>query len=185
MQVDAFSAAVIVCISPTASDRVVQGGGLPPPPPVPVTVMPETPVFPSLAAVIVADPAATAVTRPVELTVAFVPSEVVQVTVRPVSVAPLASRVVAVSCCVAPTASDAEDGVTTTLATGLGMTVREADPETVPTVAMISVVPAANPVTVPVVSTEARVDVAAAQVTLGSGNEPLSWSKPAALAAVC
>ena len=60
------------------------------------------PVLPSLVAVIVAVPTATAVTKPVELTVAFVASDVVQVIVRPVSVAPVASSVVAVNCCVLP-----------------------------------------------------------------------------------
>src|ERR1035437_476688 len=87
------------------------------------TVMVEVPVFVSLVAVIVAVPGATAVTSPLALTVALVASDVAHVTARPESVLPLASSVVAVSCCVAPIASDAVVGVTVRLATGIGVTV--------------------------------------------------------------
>jgi hypothetical protein len=78
------------------------------------------PLFPSLVAVIVAEPGATAVTRPVPLTVATVGALLAHVTVRPVSVAPAASSRVTVSCCVAPVVRLALAGVTATVATGAG-----------------------------------------------------------------
>src|SRR5687767_1296738 len=83
-----------------------------------VTVMAALPLFPSLVAVIVADPSATAVTRPVALTVAAVSSLLVQLTTRPDSGAPFASRGVAVSCTVAPLATVASAGSIVTAATG-------------------------------------------------------------------
>src|SRR6266581_4363871 len=66
----------------------------------PVTVMADVPLCPSLAAVIVADPAATPDTSPLPLTVATDVLLLVQVTTRPDSVLPLASFVVALSCVV-------------------------------------------------------------------------------------
>jgi hypothetical protein len=61
-------------------------------------VIDAVPVFVSLVAVIVADPAPTAVTRPeVELTEAILAFEVDHATTRPVSTLLLASRVVAES----------------------------------------------------------------------------------------
>src|SRR5438093_1020980 len=60
-------------------------------------------LFPSLVAVIVADPAATPVTSPLADTVAIAGLELVQVTARPASTFPAASFGVAVSCVVAPT----------------------------------------------------------------------------------
>ena len=68
-----------------------------------MTVMAADPAIPSLVAVIVAGPGAMAVTRPVPLTVATEAAFVLQVTVRPVSAVPDASRGVAASCAVAPT----------------------------------------------------------------------------------
>src|ERR1051325_10144181 len=65
-----------------------------------VTVIAAVPLLPSLAAVIVAEPAATPVTRPLPFTVATDVLLLVQVTTRPVRVLPLASLVVAVSCVV-------------------------------------------------------------------------------------
>src|SRR5205823_7202626 len=62
-----------------------------------VTVTAALPAFPSLVAVIVAVPAATAVTRPLVLTVATLPLLVVHVTGRPVSALPAESFGVAVS----------------------------------------------------------------------------------------
>src|SRR5512134_1040946 len=55
-------------------------------------------------------------------TVAAPPFEVVQLTVRPVSAAPFASRGVAVSCSVPPTAMLPDAGLTVTEATGIGGT---------------------------------------------------------------
>src|SRR6266576_225348 len=83
-----------------------------------VTVIDDVPVLPSLVAVIVTGPpAAFAVTRPVALTLATVALLDVQVTVRPVSGGPFASRGVAVSWTVPPGFSDADVGVTSTDAT--------------------------------------------------------------------
>src|SRR6266550_1627267 len=84
----------------------------------PVTVMAAVPLCPSLVAVIVAGPAAKAVTRPLLLTVATEVLELVQVTVRPVRMLPLASRSVAVSWSVCPAGTLAVAGLTVTEATG-------------------------------------------------------------------
>jgi len=65
-----------------------------------VTVIAAVPVFPSLVAVIVADPAAPPVTRPLAFTLATAVLLLDQVTTRPVSAVPLASFGVAVSCTV-------------------------------------------------------------------------------------
>jgi len=89
-----------------------------------MTVMELVPVCPSLVAVMVTGPpAATAVTSPLASTVATAASFVDQVTVRPVSTLPSASRVSAVSCCVAPTWMVADGGLTVTELTGGGITV--------------------------------------------------------------
>ena len=68
-----------------------------PPPVATVTVAEAVPVFPSLVAVIVAEPAATPVTTPLEDTVAMPVLELDHVTARPVSTLLFASRIVAVS----------------------------------------------------------------------------------------
>jgi len=62
-----------------------------------VTVIVDVPLFPSLAAVIVADPAAPVVTNPPAFTLATAVLLLDQVTTRPVSALPLASFGVAVS----------------------------------------------------------------------------------------
>src|SRR5919198_3824722 len=67
------------------------------------TVTLTVPLFPSLVAVIVAAPAATAVTRPVAETEAIPGALLAQVTGRPVSVFPAESLAVAASCTVCPT----------------------------------------------------------------------------------
>jgi hypothetical protein len=122
----------------------------------PVTVTVAVPVTPSTVAVIVALPtAATAVTTPVALTVATAVFPELQVTGRPVSVAPLASRAVAVSCCVPPTARLAVAGVTITVATGTTVTVTAAVPVTPSTVAVIVALPTATAVTTPLLLTVA------------------------------
>jgi hypothetical protein len=93
-----FAVAVRTVVAPTGTEAVdgatvtvATGNGA-------VTVMTDVPVFPSLVAVIVAEPAAIPVTSPLVVTVAFVASDVDQVTTRPVSAAPAAESVVAVSC---------------------------------------------------------------------------------------
>jgi hypothetical protein len=109
-------------------------------------------------AVIVADPALTAVTRPVELTEAIPAFELDHVTTRPVSTLLLASRVVAESWTVAPTRMLDEAGETDTVATGTGagaVTVIVAVPVFVSLVAVIVAVPALTAVTRPVELTEA------------------------------
>jgi hypothetical protein len=62
-----------------------------------VTVIVALPLFPSLVAVIVADPSATLVTRPVLDTLATAAAEVDQLTLLPATALPLASFGVAVS----------------------------------------------------------------------------------------
>src|SRR2546422_6415545 len=90
------------------------------PPVAAVTVILEAPLLPSLVAVIVAEPATFAVTRPLALTVATVVLSLDHVIVRPASGVPLASRGVAVSCTVWPTSTLGEAGLTVTEATGAG-----------------------------------------------------------------
>jgi len=62
-----------------------------------VTVMADVPLCPSLVAVIVAEPAATPVTKPLAETVATAALLVAQVTVRPLRAVPFASFGVAVN----------------------------------------------------------------------------------------
>jgi hypothetical protein len=95
---------------------------VPPPDETGVTVTDEVPVLVSLVAVIVAKPAVMPVTSPLLFTVALA-ELLLQVTVRPVSVLPPASLVVAVSCTVCPTCTLGVVGVTVTDATGTGVTV--------------------------------------------------------------
>ena len=82
------------------------------------TVRLATPLIPSLVAVIVTVPAATAVARPLALTVATAVLLLLHVTVRPGRAFPAASFGVAVNGCVAPTLTVAVAGVTCTEATG-------------------------------------------------------------------
>jgi len=67
-----------------------------------VTVTLDVPLFPSLVAVIVAEPVTTPVTSPLPFTVATAVLLLDQVTTRPVSAAPFASFGIAVSCTVWP-----------------------------------------------------------------------------------
>src|SRR5207247_3901432 len=78
---------------------------------------------PSLVAGIVAEPGVTPETRPLLLTVAAAVLELDHVTVRPESGFPPASLGVAVSCTVWPACTEAEGGVTSTVATGTFVTV--------------------------------------------------------------
>src|SRR5256885_14479414 len=89
------------------------GGGV-------VTMSAAVPLWPSLVAVMVVDPAATPVTPPLALTVATLVLPLDHVTVRPVSTLPAASLSVAVSCTVLPASTLAGGGVTVTVATGPG-----------------------------------------------------------------
>src|SRR2546430_8951207 len=78
------------------------------------TVTTELPLWPSLVAVIVAEPATFAVTRPLVLTHATVVFSLNQVIVRPDSALPFASRGVALSCTVRPTGPLRQGGLTVT-----------------------------------------------------------------------
>src|SRR5437899_6847130 len=93
-----------------------------------VTVMAAVPLWPSLVAVIVAEPATFAVTSPVPVTVATGVLVLAHVTVRPVRMLPLASRRVALSCTVWPAGTLADAGLTVTDATGTPLTVMLAVP---------------------------------------------------------
>ena len=88
-----------------------------------VTVIVDVPLLPPLEAVIVAEPGATALTRPVAETVAVAGALEDHVTVRPVSTLPPASRRVAVSCDLLPTRKVAVLGATETEATEGAVTV--------------------------------------------------------------
>src|SRR2546426_11624778 len=71
-----------------------------------VTVIEEVPLCPSIVAGIVTEPAATAVTSPLPLTVATDGLELAQLTTRPERGFPLPSFGVAASCTVPPTGTD-------------------------------------------------------------------------------
>src|SRR6266545_4167495 len=114
-----------------------------------VTVTAALPVFPSLVAVIVTEPATFPVTSPLVLTVATAVLLLVQPTVRPDRALPLASFGVAVSCTVCPTRMLAVAGLTATEATGTGVTVTAALPLWPSLVAGIGAEPAATPETSP------------------------------------
>lgn len=87
-----------------------------------VTVTVVDPVTPSNVALIVADPAATPVTSPAELTVAMVLSEVDQLAESViVSVTPLSYVPVATICCVFATATDGVEGDTVTVVSAGGI----------------------------------------------------------------
>ena len=88
-------------------------------------------------------------TNPLDETVATDSLSDDHTTVRPLSVAPLALRAVAVSCRVSPTVRPAVDGVTSTVATGPGFTVSVVEPVRPSTVATIRAVPAARAVACP------------------------------------
>src|SRR5947208_14482040 len=120
-----------------------------------VTLIDEVPLFPSLVAVIVADPGVTPETSPLLLTAATAVLELDHVTVRPESGAPLASFGVAMSCTVWPACTDAEGGVTSTLATGTFVTVTDEVPLVPSLVAVIVAVPGVTPDTSPLLLTVA------------------------------
>src|SRR5439155_842937 len=130
-----------------------------------VTVMADVPLTPSLVAVMVAEPTAAPVTRPLALTVATPVLLLCQVTARPDRAVPLASLGVAVSCTVDPACTEAAVGATLTEATGTCTTVIAAEPLWLSLVAVIVAVPATLPVTSPLAPTVATVAVLLNQVT--------------------
>src|SRR6266516_3836390 len=109
-----------------------------------VTVILAVPLCPSLVAEIVAAPVATAVTSPVEFTLAVAVLLLDQLMVRPESGLPFASFGVAVSCTVCPTCTLADAGLTATL-----LTVILDEPLCPSEVAVIVATPAATPDTTP------------------------------------
>src|SRR6266566_4169140 len=129
-----------------------------------VTVTVDVPLFPSLVAVIVVEPAALAVTSPVALTVAVVVLLLAQVIVRPVRALPAESLVVALSCVVAPTKSPAVAGLTVTEATGTFDTVTDTVALWPSLVAVIVADPAVTPLASPVALTAATAALLLAQV---------------------
>jgi hypothetical protein len=92
------------------------------------TVTEEEPLWPSLVAVIVAEPGVTAVTNPLCETVAKAVLLELQVTIRPVSTLSWASFKVTFSCSPSPCTTVAVDGLTVTDATGAWVTVSVALP---------------------------------------------------------
>src|SRR5439155_13297291 len=131
-----------------------------------VPVIAAEPLFPSLAAVIVAAPALTPVTRPLADTVATAVLPLDQVTVRPVSGLPFASFGVAASCTVCPTDTLADVGLTATDATGTLDTVTAAVPLFPSLAAVIVAAPALTPVTIPLADTVATPLLPLDQVTV-------------------
>src|SRR2546425_4006277 len=128
--------------------------------------MAAVPLCPWGVAVMVAAPAATPLTRPLALTVATEAFEVVHVTVRPVSVLPLASFTVAVSGTVWPTCTDAVAGLTVTDATGTVATVIAAVPLFPSLVAVSVAAPTATPVACPAPFTVATAGLLLDHVTV-------------------
>ncbi|HSC33019.1 MAG TPA: hypothetical protein VLD17_14900 [Gemmatimonadaceae bacterium] len=122
LPVESLSVALNWTLAPTASvsffgETVTEETGTS------VTEIVDVPLLPSLVAVMVAEPGATAVTRPDVETVAVAVALDDHVTVWPVSTLPPASRTVAVSCDVLLTLSVAELGETDTDATAGAVTV--------------------------------------------------------------
>ena len=113
------------------------------------------PDLPSLVAVIVALPGATAVTTPLADMVATAVFPELQATVRPTSTFPSPSFMVAVNVVVWPAMTTAVAGETVTVATGAGVTLTVAVPLTPSLVAVIVALPGVIPVSVPVDDTVA------------------------------
>src|SRR5436309_280396 len=149
-------------------------------PPDDVTVMAAVPLFPSLVALIVMEPGATPLTRPLVLTVATAVLALDHVTVRPERGAPLASFGVAVSCTVWPACTDAEGGVTSTVATGTFVTLIDEVPFLPSLVAVIVAEPGVTPDTSPLLLTVAAAVLELDHVTVRpeSGVPPASLGVP-------
>ena len=135
-----------------------------------MTVTVAEPTLPSLVAVMVAEPAALPVTSPLVLTVAIVVLLLDQVMGRPGNGLPFPSAAVAVSRTVCPACTEAEDGLTLTVATGMAVTVTAAVPFWPSLVAVIVAVPATTPVTSPLPSTAATALLLLDHVTVRPDN---------------
>jgi hypothetical protein len=149
-----------------------------------VTVIAAVPLWPSLVAVIVAEPATTPLTSPLAFTVATEVLLLDHVIVRPVSGLPLTSFGVAVSWTVCPATTVADAGLTVTEATGTLVTVIAAVPLLPSLAAVIVADPAALLVTNPPVFTLATEGLLLDQVTtrpdsalpLASFGVAVSWT---------
>src|SRR6476469_1056290 len=132
-----------------------------------VTVIADDPDLDSLAAVIVADPAVTAVTRPFTSTMATAVLSEDHAIARPLRVFPLPSLVTAVSWTVGviPRTRSAVEGVSSTVATGAGVTVIWPVPLFPSLSAVIVAVPGATAVTSPVLDTVATAALSLVHVT--------------------
>jgi len=130
-----------------------------------VTVSVAEPVLVSLVAMIFAEPTATAVTRPVDDTVATPGFSDAQLTTLPVRLLPLPSRVVAVACVDWPNTMDDEPSVTFTDATGIASTLSEAFPVFPSLAAVMDAVPGETAVTRPVALTVATAELLELHVT--------------------
>lgn len=133
-------------VGATTTDATGTGAGA-------LTVICALPTLPSLVAVMVAVPAAFAVTTPDALTVAVCGALEAQTRLRPASAFPFASYVMAVSVIVPPTVSVPDVGATATDATAMGVTVTVALALFPPVVAEMVAVPAATAVIPPFAST--------------------------------
>src|SRR5438309_4264246 len=131
-----------------------------------LTVSAAVPFFPSLVAMMVAEPTATPVTNPLAFTVATAVLLLDHVTTRPASANPFASFGIAVNCTACPTITLAVAGVTVTEATGSWVTVMAAVPLWPSLSAVIVVEPAATPVTTPLALTTAAAPLLLAHVTV-------------------
>lgn len=152
-----------------------------------MTVSVALPLLPSLVAVMDVVPALTDVTSPEAFTVATPVFEDAHVITRPVSVMPLASRVTALACVVAPATSEFAPSVTLTVATGAGggaVTVSATDPVLPSLVAMMFAVPTPTAVTAPLAVTVATFVLEVDQVTVRPFNTTPSASRVIAVACV-
>ena len=129
------------------------------------TVTLAAPLWPSLVAVMVADPLASALTRPSTETDAMLGASLDHVIARPLKTFPEPSSVVAMSSEVVPTRRLAVGGETTTVATGTMTTLIAAEPLCPSLVAVIVAEPAATPDTSPVPETVATAGASLDQVT--------------------
>jgi hypothetical protein len=130
--------------------------------------MVDVPVFPELVAVIVAEPAATPVTTPLEFTVAATALLVDHVTVCPVMTLPFWSFIVACRVVVAPATTDDDVGATVTVVTtgGTAVTVMLDVPVFPELVAVMVAEPTATPVTTPLEFTIAAAALLVVHVTV-------------------
>jgi hypothetical protein len=145
---ESFGVAVSCTVCPTcrlavAGEIVTEATGMV------VTVRAAVALFPSLVAVMVAEPGTTPVTWPLGLTVTTLGLLLVHDTVRPVKVLPAESFGVAVSWTVCPTCRPAVAGEIATEATGMVVTVRAAVPLLPSLVAVMVAEPGTTPVTWP------------------------------------